>query len=195
MSRRKYDPICSFPGCGRQHNSKGLCAPHGAMQRSGQQLRPLQKRTGPIKRPDIDRFTEKVKKLDNECHEWTGGKTSGGYGVFTAVMEQMEQKKEMAHRWAYEYYVGQIPDGLDIDHLCRNRVCVNPDHLEPVTRAENIRRATALKTRCPQGHEYTEENTYVRPGTTHRKCRQCMRERDRARRPRRRSSAIAKEAA
>src|SRR5699024_10094898 len=130
MSRRKYDPICSFPGCGRQHNSKGLCAPHGAMQRSGQQLRPLQKRTGPIKRPDIDRFTGKVKKLDNECHEWTGGKTSGGYGVFTAVMEQMEQKKEMAHRWAYEYYVGQIPDGLDIDHLCRNRVCVNLDHLE-----------------------------------------------------------------
>jgi hypothetical protein len=109
---------------------------------------------------------------------WTGGKTIGGYGMFSGNASRATIGRDMAHRWSYEYHVGPIPEGLDIDHLCRNRACVNPEHLEPVTRAENIRRAAQVKTHCPSGHEYTEENTYIRPGTIHRKCRACAAERD-----------------
>ena len=80
-----------------------------------------------------------------------------------------------AHRVVYEALVGPIPDGLWIDHLCRNRSCVNPDHLEPVTPKENIRRGVKSKrnwTACPKGHTYTPDNTYWRP-TGQRRCRDC----------------------
>lgn len=177
MTARKYDPVCSFPGCGRKHNSRGLCSPHGAMQRQGLELRPLQGRTGPIERPALDRFADLVALRDDGCLMWVGGKTLGGYGVF-AVDASHESKKAMAHRWSYEHHSGDIPPDLDLDHLCRNRACVNPEHLEPVTRQENIRRAAAIKTHCPAGHAYDEANTYIRPGTVHRTCRACCRRRD-----------------
>lgn len=196
MTARKYALICSYPGCGRKHNARGLCNPHGAMQRRGEPLRPIQNRTGPIARPALERFADKIALASSGCIEWIGGLTLGGYGMFTA-------ERAMAHRWSWEYHVGPIPTDFDIDHLCRNRRCVNPEHLEPVTRQENIRRAFADLTHCPSGHEYTETNTYVRPGTTHRKCRTCMRDRDlkRAdaknakRREQRRLIRVAKEAA
>lgn len=126
---------------------------------------------------------------------WTGGKTRGGYGMFGADASHHVTKKEMAHRWAYESEVGPIPPDFDIDHLCRVRACVNPEHLEPVTRAENIRRAAACKTHCPAGHEYTEENTYSNPGTNHRKCRACAAERDLLRRDEKNAQRRAKRAA
>lgn len=178
MTARKYDPICSFPGCGRPHNSRGLCNPHGIMQRRGEPLRPVQDRTGPLKRADSERFDSKLRPAPDGCVLWVGGKTQGGYGMFSAPGKRADTRKVMAHRWAYERAGGMIPDGYDIDHLCRNRACVNPEHLEPVTRQENIRRAASIKTQCPAGHPYTQENTYVRPGTTHRKCRTCMRARE-----------------
>lgn len=180
----KQTRLCSYPGCGRKHNARGLCTSHGTMQRQGKPLRPLQNRTGPVRRPAIDRFNSRIEPQPDGCILWTGGKTRGGYGSFAAEPSRRAPKREMAHRWAYEYHVGPIPDGYDIDHLCRVRACVNPEHLEPVTRAENIRRATSLITHCPSGHEYTDENTYVRPGTTHRRCRTCMSERDVERRDR-----------
>lgn len=141
-------------------------------------MRPIQNRTGPIPKSDATRFASKVVPAPDGCMEWIGSKTIGGYGIFTVDTAHSATKKDMAHRWAYENQVSPIPPGLDIDHLCRNRACVNPEHLEPVTRAENIRRAAAIKTHCPAGHPYTEENTYIRPGTVHRKCKACARERD-----------------
>ena len=80
---------------------------------------------------------------------------------------------EMAHRVAYEQAKGPIPKGLEIDHLCRNRACVQPEHLEAVTHQENMRRAALLKTTCPQNHVYDEANTYI-DYRGNRRCRQCL---------------------
>jgi len=87
-------------------------------------------------------------------------------------------KNKVAHRISYELLKGDIPEGLDLDHLCRNRGCVNPDHLEPVTRKENLLRGNTIpakharKTHCPQGHEYTKGNTFIsKSGSRH--CRKC----------------------
>lgn len=106
------------------------------------------------------------------CIEFTGPKDRAGYGRLTKHGRHL-----LAHRASYEFIVGPIPDGLVIDHLCRNTSCVHPGHLEPVTHAENIRRGLAggLKTQCKHGHDYTPENTYVDPKGW-RRCRQCHRE-------------------
>jgi hypothetical protein len=122
--------------------------------------------------PAVDRFWRRVQKTAT-CWIWTGG-TNKGYG---------KTHGRYAHRRAYELLVGPIPPGLELDHLCAVPLCVNPDHLEPVTRTENIDRRTARlggsPTSCSRGHEYTPENTYVymRPGRNvpSRVCRACNR--------------------
>lgn len=120
-----------------------------------------------------DRFHEKYEvDATSGCWQWTAA-TTNGYGrvKWNGVLH-------LAHRLSYEHYVGDIPDGLELDHLCRNRGCINPAHLEPVTRRENILRGVsppalgARVTYCPNGHPYDEANTYTRPGGG-RTCRKC----------------------
>lgn len=94
----------------------------------------------------------------------------------------MDGERKVVHRIAYELLVGPIPDGLQLDHLCRVRNCVNPDHLEPVTGQENMRRGYfGTKTHCPNGHAYDEANTYIFSNTRgrHRQCRTCTNQRTR----------------
>jgi len=103
---------------------------------------PFQKATRPgrganRRSPILDRFFSHI-ELDGSCWAWTGYVSPNGYG-------QMGDNRRIhyVHRWAYEHFIGPIPEGLVIDHLCRNRRCVNPAHLEPVTAEENWRRGDA----------------------------------------------------
>lgn len=109
----------------------------------------------------------------DDCWLWTGITTKGGYGRL-----YHEGSLHVTHRLAYTFWLGEIPEGLFLDHLCRVRNCVNPSHLEPVTHAENMRRGMggwhhAAKTECPRGHPYDDVNTYQ--GTSGRACRVCQR--------------------
>ena len=105
----------------------------------------------------------------DECWLWIGAKNSRGYGNF---------RSRSAHVEAFELEVGPIPEGLTIDHLCSNRVCVKPSHLEPVTLRENIRRHTAKTTHCIRGHPLSGDNIRLarRPDGMRRRCRKCAAE-------------------
>lgn len=114
------------------------------------------------------------------CWVWQRQKTASGYGRAVAP-----RGSRLAHRVMWERHRGPVPAGLTLDHLCRNTLCVNPDHLEPVTNAENIHRAALALTHCKSGeHEFTLENTYVSPSGK-RGCRSCRHQRSMESRERR----------
>ncbi|KKK62121.1 hypothetical protein LCGC14_3007490 [marine sediment metagenome] len=136
-----------------------------------------------------ERFWSKVNKQGpipeyaphlGSCWLWTAGCNDSGYGLFWE-----DGKPVRAHRWAYEQEHDLIPEGKQLDHLCRTRHCIRASHLEPVTCRENLMRGDTLAAReaklmyCPQGHSYDEENTYVYP-QGRRECRECRRQRRKA---------------
>jgi len=134
-----------------------------------------------------ERFWAKVSPEPNTgCWLWTGSTNHHGYGNTSAGRKG---KTALAHRFSYEALVGPIQPGLQLDHLCRTRACVNPAHMEPVTAGENTRRGRTgeatrarilARTHCPAGHAYEGDNLYVAP-SGFRGCRACHRERELAR--------------
>ncbi len=179
--------VCSEVGCGKPLLARGWCQMHyNRWRRNGHPgtIRSV----GP--EDEVARFWVKVNKdgplptwapFLGPCWLWTGGHIGGGYGQFNPGSRiDNSRRKAVAHRYAYELLVGPVPDGLELDHLCRVRPCCNPAHLEPVTHAENIARgltvpaANLIKTECPAGHPYDEVNTYVHQGR--RACKECRRE-------------------
>lgn len=134
---------------------------------------------------------------ENGCWIWTGAKKGGGYGNVGVIRVDGTKGNAGLHRVVYEHLIGPVPEGLELDHLCRNRACCNPDHLEPVTRSVNLRRGVGvggrrlpLKTHCHRGHAFDEANTWVCKKTGVRKCRACDRENHRRAAAERKAAAL-----
>ncbi len=127
---------------------------------------------------ETDRFLDKVLVTEGtSCWLWGGAVSKNGYGQF------FTKTGTAAHRQSYQHFVGEIQADKTIDHLCRNKRCVNPGHLEAVSSRENTMRCedapatvNARKTACVHGHSFTEVNTYVTPDGR-RQCRICLRDR------------------
>lgn len=134
-----------------------------------------------------DEVMKRVSVSDDGCWLWLLSVSRTGYGRITH-----RSKVHDAYRFIYELLVGPVPDGLHLDHTCHNRdplcpgkeckhrLCVNPDHLEPVTQSENVRRAAFSRATCPNGHPYTPENTRIDRKTGGRRCRTCHNRKARA---------------
>lgn len=137
-------------------------------------------------RPAVQRIWAQVTQDESGCWTFTGGLTLAGYGQIRA-----DDRGQGTHRFMYEAVLGPVPAGLDLDHLCRNRACCNPAHLEPVTTRVNILRGVgvsarnAAKTHCIRGHEFTEANTMREKDG--RRCRICHNAGEAARRARQRA--------
>lgn len=118
--------------------------------------------------------------FSGDCWEWTGQLNNSGYGIAPAGGKG--GRSQGAHRAVWRLLVGEIPDGLQYDHLCRNKKCVNPDHGEIVAASENSRRSYNMAGRharqetCPKGHDYDSVYTHPVTGRQWRECRTCQRE-------------------
>lgn len=169
--------VCSIDECGEMYYAKSYCVTHyrrwrrwGDPHKVGEtpygdwsNANPERRRKRLLKKVEIDAATG--------CWTWTGSKTLQGYGQM-----RVDGKRLYTHRISYELHVGPIPEGLDLDHLCRNRACCNPAHLEPVTHLVNVRRGTGpvSRTHCPLEHPYSGDNLIKRKNGT-RGCRACER--------------------
>lgn len=131
---------CTIDGCDRAANYQQLCTAHHAQQRTPEQR-------ARVERTATMRFWTKVRKTA-ECWEWTGAIGGGGYGRFM----RPEGAVIMAHRYSFELHGGMLEEELDIDHICGNRLCVNPAHLRKVTRKQNLENMTVLRSDNKSGY-------------------------------------------
>lgn len=175
---------CSIEGCGNPVQCRGWCNKHYLKWRK--YGTPSAGKDDGVRLSWPENLLQRMEPQPNGCIWFTGCIRPDGYG------QTPRQGSELAHRAAYEHFVGPIPEGLDLDHRCHNtdescaggptclhRRCVNVEHLEPATRGENVRRGrggsnNSRKTHCPQGHPYDEVNTFVN-SKGGRECRTCLR--------------------
>ena len=140
---------------------------------------------GPVPIPAIDRLMRRVVVDSSGCWLAPTAKGDRGYSFISTRVGGRKVRRECSHRVAFEWARGRIPSGLCLDHLCRQRNCVNPWHLRAVTTRENvlakgsesIPKQNIEKTHCKWGHEFTHENTIA--WGEHRSCRECSRRRSR----------------
>lgn len=151
----------------------GKCASHIASNAAAEKSREV---------PFMERLMANLDITPGGCWTWTGHCYSNGYSIIAWRATQ-----HLGHRLSFRFFRGEIPDGLQLDHLCRNRACVNPTHLEPVTAMENTRRA--MRSHCVNGHPFDVENTWMHKGKRY--CRECRRRRVREYLERRSSAQIA----
>lgn len=194
---------CSIDGCGNPSRSRGWCASHYDRWRRTGDVRadvPLVPR---LRGTPEERFLASIEVHTGGCWIWTNVVGMYGYG-----QHSVDRRSVTAHRWAYEHYVGPIPENITLDHLCHtrdescrggpgclHRRCVNPAHLEPVTMRENLSRSSnapatlnTQKTHCPQGHAYAGDNLVI-DEKGRRRCRDCGRWRAREYARRRRATS------
>lgn len=137
-----------------------------------------------IRRTALDRFLDMIIALDPEQGEhwiWQGAQDSAGYPRFHITRVHGQGYAEKAYRWAYEQWVGPIPGGYEVHHVCETPLCVNPDHLQALTPRQhtleaghrNVAALNAAKTHCKRGHAFDEANTYWFNGGRSRACRTC----------------------
>lgn len=173
------DGLCRTEDCKRPASRRGLCTTHYFRQyeRGTLDLQP--------RRTPEERFWAMVTKTE-DCWLYTGNSDGRGYGKFEIQRRSYDGTRPavtmMAHRYAYTLLVGPILEDLELDHLCEVKLCVRPDHLDPITRAEHQRRTYMRRTHCNRGHALTSENVRMR-GTV-RVCRECERITARARKAR-----------
>lgn len=167
---------CALEGCDKPTRSTKLCPMHHARMKKYGDPNYVTIIVG----DDTARFASKVEVSPTGCHLWRGSINRYGYGEF-----RLKATNRAAHRWAYEMTRGPIPDDLTVDHLCGVRNCVNVDHMELVSLAENVRRghrrALLARPTCGKGHPWDEANTYWSPAGQ-RQCRACVATRARLRR-------------
>lgn len=157
--------ICDDPDCDRTARTRGWCHTHYERRRRNGELTLVREKD------PVVRFWSYV-DTSGDCWLWLGADNGHGYGA-----TYFEGKQQQAHRVAYKLLVGPIPNGLQLDHLCRNRACVRPDHLEAVDIRTNLIRGNGTtgvnfrRTHCKHGHPFTTDNTYNWNGI--RQCRSC----------------------
>ena len=176
--------ICSVEGCDNIFRAKDMCSSHYNQVKGYNEkyYKYVKKRKVPIHKTvngEIDKsYFMTFVDVTDECWRWSGATSTNGYGVF-----KVEKKLKKAHRLTYEYFIGDIPYGLVIDHLCENKMCVNPFHLEAVTIEENVRRAAENRRYervqsdkgCINGHPFNRIKTRInKSGHIQRYCLSCL---------------------
>lgn len=156
---------CAIEGCERPVGLKGA---RGWCPKHYQRWQKTGSPTGTRRPTPETRFFRKLRQV-GDCWVWTAATDQSGYGLF-----QGGDRMIRSHIWSYNFFIGEVPEGLQLDHLCRNRPCCNPWHLDPVTPLVNTQRGigSGSRTRCPQGHPYDLINTYRTPSGK-RVCRRC----------------------